>query len=110
MNAAPRVGTKTAPMELNDCARFRRRSELSGGPRTVTYGFAPTSRKDCPEDMTKRARRKNQYAREVAAGRNKSVPTAQIRRPIRMPLLYPIFSIRRPAGKAARKYPPKNAT
>src|ERR1700730_1523761 len=36
MKAAPMTGVMTAPTELNDCARFRRRSELSGGPKMVT--------------------------------------------------------------------------
>src|SRR5690348_10585360 len=110
MNAAPRVGTSAAPTALNDCAKLSRRSELSGGPRTVTYGLAPTSRKDCPQDMTNKASKKNAYCLELAAGKNSSVPAEQMSKPTKIPLRYPIFSIKRPAGKAARKYPPKNAT
>src|SRR5258707_13370967 len=74
MNAAPKVGTRAAPTALNDWAKFSRRSELSAGPRTVTYGLAPTSKKDCPEDITNNASKKNPYTLELAAGRNSSVP------------------------------------
>src|SRR5215470_19120690 len=109
-NAAPSVGTSAAPTALKDCAKFSRRSELSVGPSTVTYGFAPTSRNDCPHDITNNAKRKKLYVRELAAGKNSSVPVAQINRPNKIPFLYPIFSINLPAGNAARKYPPKNAT
>src|SRR4051812_17879751 len=63
-----------APTELNDCARFRRRSELSGGPRVVTYGFAATSRTPCPHAITKSANRKNPYKRTDAAGIKRMVP------------------------------------
>jgi len=65
--------------------------------------LAPTSRKDCPEDITNKASKKNPYNLELAAGRNNNVPVAQINSPTKMPLLYPIFSMSQPAGKAARK-------
>src|SRR5579859_74407 len=87
MNAAPSVGTSELPTALKDWAKLMRRSAVSGGPRTVTYGLAQTSRKDWPDDMTKRASRKNAYCREVAAGRKSSVPAEQIKRPRRMPRL-----------------------
>src|SRR5579864_6051510 len=59
--------------------------------------------------MTKRANRKNMYSLTEAAGMNKRAPAEQVSRPTRIPRLYPIFSINQPAGRAARKYPPKNA-
>src|SRR5436190_2167351 len=50
MNREPSKATNTAPMALNDWARFSRLSELCSGPSVVTYGFAATSRNDCPEE------------------------------------------------------------
>src|SRR5712675_1115313 len=78
MKAAPNVGTSAAPTALKDCAKFSRRSELSAGPSTVTYGLAPTSRKDCPDDITNSASKKNPYILELAAGINSSVPAEQM--------------------------------
>src|ERR1700721_2921014 len=109
MKAAPKIGVTTAPTELKDWAKFKRRSELSGGPRIVTYGFAATSRTPWPHAMTNSANKKNPYSLTDAAGMNRRDPVAQVSKPTRIPRLYPIFSINQPAGRAARKYPPKNA-
>src|SRR5580692_800207 len=109
MKAAPKTGVTTAPTELKDWARFNRRSELSGGPRIVTYGLAATSRTPWPHAITNRANKKKRYTLADAAGMNKRAPAAQVIKPTRIPRLYPIFSISQPAGRAARKYPPKNA-
>ena len=110
MKALPITGVTTAPTELKDWERFSLRSALSGGPRTVTYGFAATSRKLWPHAKTNSANRKNPNHSSIAAGMKSSAPLEQIRSPVRIPRLYPIRFINRPAGHAARKYPPKNAT
>src|ERR1700722_1748380 len=109
MNALPMIGVTKAPTALNDCARFKRRSEDSGGPRIVTYGFAATSNTPCPHAITNSANKKNPYKRIDAAGINKNAPTAHVSSPARIPLLYPIRSSNQPAGNADKKYPPKNA-
>src|SRR5215469_14819904 len=85
MNNAPRNGVTTAPTALNDWARFSLAAELSAGPSTVTYGLAPTSRNDCPDDITNSAKRKNAYTPMLAAGINRRAPVAQIKSPARMP-------------------------
>src|SRR5580704_8925993 len=59
--------------------------------------------------MTNSANKKNPYSLTDAAGMNRRDPLAQVSKPTRIPRLYPIFSINQPAGRAARKYPPKNA-
>src|ERR1700680_1563879 len=59
--------------------------------------------------MTNSANKKNPYSLTDAAGMNRRDPVAQVSKPTRIPRLYPIFSISQPAGRAARKYPPKNA-
>src|SRR5580704_3231376 len=87
MKAAPKIGVTTAPTELKDCARFKRRSELSGGPRIVTYGFAATSSTPCPHAMTKSANRKKPYSLIDAAGMNSKAPAAQASKPTRIPRL-----------------------
>src|SRR6266581_2958052 len=87
MNAAPTIGVTTAPTELKDCARFKRRSELSGGPRIVTYGLAATSSTPCPHAITKSAKRKNPYSRTDAAGTNNKAPAAQVSKPTKIPRL-----------------------
>src|ERR1700752_1366335 len=68
MNIDPRIGVITAPTALNDCATFNRCSEVPGGPRNVTYGFADTSRNDCPHAITKSPSRNTAYIRTEAAG------------------------------------------
>src|SRR6202142_295283 len=110
INLRPTTEEITAPSALNDCAKFNLRSALAAGPRIVMYGFAATSKKLCPQAITNSAKRKNSYTREEEAGRKSTAPVAQIHTPARIPFLYPIFSITHPAGNAARKYPPKNAT
>src|ERR1700722_1992251 len=47
--------------------------------------------------------------RTDAAGMNKNAPVAQISSPIRITFLSPNRCMIQPAGRAARKYPPKNA-
>jgi hypothetical protein len=58
MKVRPMNTPAIEPRGLNDCAKLRRRSESSGGPKVATIGLADVSRKARPLAMTKSAARK----------------------------------------------------
>ena len=97
------------PSELKACVRFRRLEAVRAGPSTVTYGLAATCSAVTPAARTISAARNSSNEGALAAGTKSSAPTAMISSPTTMVLLYPIFSMTKPAGMANTKYDPKNA-
>jgi hypothetical protein len=68
MNTCPITTPAIEPIGLNDCARLSRRVAVSGGPITITYGFALVSSTESPPARTKSATRKCAYTMVWLAG------------------------------------------
>src|SRR5687767_7008868 len=97
------IGATNAPTPLKDCAKFKRCSDVSFGPKTEMYGLATVSRKVAPAARINSAARNKAKLCADAEGMNNNAPAAYRQSPIIIPLLYPYLCITNPAGIATRK-------
>ena len=91
------------PGGLNDCEKFSRCSDVSGGPNCAINGFAAVSRNDAPLPTVNSAIRNSAYCPLTAAGQNITMPPPNRHSPVTMPALYPQRRISSAAGIAMTK-------